>query len=89
MKLVFSEQAWEDYLYWQRIDAPLLGRVNDLIRDTLRSPFKGIGKPEPLVGSLRGWWSRRMTREHRLVYRVSGAGEDQALEIASCRFHYR
>ena len=60
-----------------------------MIRDTLRSPFSGIGKPEPLVSNLKGWWSRRITREHRLVYRVSGSDESQALEIASCRFHYR
>jgi len=89
MKLVFSQQSWDDYLTWQRTDAPLLARINDMIRDTIRSPFKGIGKPEPLAGSLSGWWSPRITREHRLVYRVRGTGADQTLEIASCRFHYR
>jgi toxin YoeB len=88
MKLAFTPQGWVDCLYWQEQDNAVLGRVNELIRDATRTPFKGIGKPEPLVGSLKGWWSRRITREHRLVYRVSGAGEAQALEIAACRFHY-
>lgn len=88
MKLVFSPSAWSDYLYWQQTDPGVLARVNDVIRDTLRSPFSGIGKPEPLSGSLKGWWSRRLTREHRLVYRVGGAGEAQALEVAACRFYY-
>ncbi|WP_342359193.1 Txe/YoeB family addiction module toxin [Terrarubrum flagellatum] len=84
MKIVFSEQAWEDYLYWQANDAALLRRINELIRDASRSPFKGIGKPEPLRHEFAGWWSRRITREHRLVYRVSG----DALQIAQCRYHY-
>ena len=88
MKLVFSESAWADYLYWQEADRAILARVNELIRDTRRGPFTGIGKPEPLVGNLKGWWSRRITREHRLVYRVSGSGDSQSLEIAACRFHY-
>jgi toxin YoeB len=89
LRLIFSATAWEEYLSWQENDSAVLDRVNDLIKDTVRSPFSGIGKPEPLVGSLRGWWSRRITREHRLVYRVTGTGAEQALEIASCRFHYR
>lgn len=89
MKLVFSEQAWDDYLYWQSNDPKIRDRINLLIKDALRSPFAGIGKPEPLLGSLSGWWSRRITQEHRLVYRVRGGGGEQALEIASCRFHYR
>ncbi|KGM35465.1 Txe/YoeB family addiction module toxin [Inquilinus limosus] len=88
MKLVFSSAAWADYLFWQQNDKAALGRVNELIKDAMRSPFAGIGKPEPLVGDLKGWWSRRITREHRLIYRVTGSGEAQALEIASCRFHY-
>jgi toxin YoeB len=88
MKLVFSPSAWSDYLYWQQTDPAVLARANEVIRDALRSPFTGIGKPEPLVGTLKGWWSRRLTREHRLVYRVTGTGETQALEIAGCRFHY-
>ncbi len=89
MKVVFSAAAWSEYLHWQENDAAVLERINNLIRETMRSPFKGIGKPEPLVGPLKGWWSRRITQEHRLVFRVSGAGDSQMLEIAACRFHYR
>jgi toxin YoeB len=63
--------------------------VNEIIRDVLRSPFNGIGKPEPLVGNFKGWWSRRITREHRLVYRVRGKDDDQSIEIVACRLHYR
>ncbi|MFI5012818.1 MAG: Txe/YoeB family addiction module toxin [Hyphomicrobiales bacterium] len=88
MKLVFSEVTWSDYQFWQQTDMATLARLNELIKDTLRSPIRGIGKPEPLLGNFQGWWSRRITREHRLVYRVSGAGADRALEIAACRFHY-
>lgn len=88
MRIVFSRQSWEDYLYWQQHDPEMLRRINDLIRDSSRDPFKGIGKPEPLRNSLRGWWSRRTTREHRLVYRITGTGAEQQLEIAACRFHY-
>ena len=88
MKLVFSDEAWSDYLFWQKTDRATLERVNTLIRDTARSPFSGVGKPEPLSGNLKGWWSRRITREHRLVYRLVGTGESQAIEIAACRFHY-
>jgi toxin YoeB len=88
MKLVFSETAWADYLFWQQNDKAVLGRVNELVKDASRSPFTGIGKPEPLSGDFKGWWSRRITREHRLVYRVAGSGDAQVLEIASCRFHY-
>jgi len=88
MKLVFAPLAWVDYLFWQETDPALCRRINDLIKDVSRSPVNGIGKPEPLAGNLRGWWSRRITREHRLVYRVTGTAPDQALEIAMCRFHY-
>ncbi|CCJ08849.1 Txe/YoeB family addiction module toxin [Methylocystis sp. SC2] len=84
MKLVFSEQAWADYLYWQGQDKKTLERINTLIKECARTPFEGLGKPEPLRGDLRGWWSRRIDREHRLVYRV----EDGALLIAQCRYHY-
>jgi toxin YoeB len=84
MKLVFSQQAWEDYLYWQGQDKKLLQRINAIIKECARTPFEGIGKPEPLRCDLRGWWSRRIDREHRLVYRV----EDEALHIAQCRYHY-
>ena len=89
MKLIFASTGWDDYLFWQETDRALLGRVNALIKDVLRTPFTGIGKPEPLLGDMKGWWSRRITQEHRLVYRARGSGEEQVLEIASCRFHYR
>ncbi len=88
MKLVFSEQAWEDYLHWQAADRTVLDRVNALIKECLRTPFKGTGKPEPLKGDLKGWWSRRITLEDRLVYRVVGSGDDQRFEVAQCRYHY-
>jgi toxin YoeB len=88
VKLVFTERAWEDYLYWQEADKAVLARVNEVIRDASRSPFRGIGKPEPLAGNLKGFWSRRITREHRLVYRVSGVSDAHALEIVACRYHY-
>ena len=84
MKLTFSERAWEDYLWWQAQDAKTLDRINSLIKDASRNPFQGIGKPEPLRGDLSGWWSRRITQEHRLVYRV----QDATLQIAQCRHHY-
>lgn len=89
MKLVFSDQAWEDYLWWQSAgDGKGLERANEIIKATRRSPFEGIAKPEPLKGDLSGWWSRRITNEHRIVYRLSGKGESQALEIAQLRYHY-
>ena len=88
MKFIFSEQAWADYLYWQEHDRKLLERINGLIKECSRTPFAGTGKPEPLRGSLSGWWSRRITGDHRLVYRVSGKGDSQQLEIAACRYHY-
>jgi toxin YoeB len=88
MKLLFSSQAWADYLHWQDHAPATLARLNGLIRECQRTPFVGTGKPEPLKGDLKGWWSRRITLEDRLVYRVSGAGGSQQLEIAQCRFHY-
>ncbi len=84
MKLVFQERAWDDYLYWQANDRKLVDRINGLIKECSRTPFTGTGKPEPLGGNLSGWWSRRITREHRLVYRPTEAG----LLIAQCRYHY-
>lgn len=84
MDLIFQSHGWEDYLYWQQHDKKILSRINDLIKDCLRSPFKGIGKPEPLKGDLSPCWSRRITDEHRLVYAVSQKG----LHILQCRFHY-
>ena len=88
MKLIFSQHAWEDYLHWQTNDPTTLRRVNELIKECLRTPFTGTGKPEPLKGDLKGWWSRRITLEDRLVYRVTGAKAAQQLEISQCRFHY-
>ncbi|MFL6947445.1 MAG: Txe/YoeB family addiction module toxin [Xanthobacteraceae bacterium] len=88
MKLLWSEEAWEDYLYWQKTDPKILQAVNDLIKDTGRTPFKGIGKPEPLKHDLVGWWSRRITGEHRLVYRVYGKPPKQILEVIQCRYHH-
>ena len=88
MKLVFSPRAWEQYQYWADSDPTMVKRINELIRECQRTPFKGRGKPEPLKGELRGWWSRRMNSEDRLVYRVTGKGDQQALEIAQCRYHY-
>jgi toxin YoeB len=88
MKIVWTQSAWEDYLYWQKHDQKIFASVNELIKDIERNPFKGLGKPEPLKHRLSGWWSRRITAEHRLVYRVSGKGEMQQLEIAQCRYHY-
>jgi len=84
MKLIFSEQAWDDYLYWQKIDKKLLERINTIIKDISRSPFEGIGKPEPLKNALSGYWSRRINDEHRIVYKVS----DGSMFIAQLRFHY-
>jgi toxin YoeB len=86
MRVLWSDEAWEDYVYWQQSDPKVLQAINDLIRDIRRDPFKGLGKPEPLKHSLAGWWSRRITREHRLVYRVSGR-DAELLEIIQCRYH--
>jgi toxin YoeB len=84
MKLIFSEQAWEDYLFWQETDRRLLKRIHQLIRDIERSPFEGVGKPEPLRHALAGYWSRRINDEHQIVYEVTPEG----LLIAQLRYHY-
>ena len=84
MKLIFSGHAWDDYLYWQKADKRILKRINVLIKDVQRSPFEGIGKPEPLRHALSGYWSRRINDEHRFVYKVS----DDSLFIAQLRYHY-
>lgn len=84
MKLTWAAEAWEDYLYWQETDKKTVKKINELIKDACRTPFEGKGKPEPLKHNLAGFWSRRITSEHRLVYAVS----DDALLIASCRYHY-
>ena len=88
MKLVFSDQAWEDYQYWVNTNDKVRDRINELIKQCKRTPFKGTGKPEPLKGDLTGWWSRRISQEDRMVYRVSGTGDSQSLQIAQLRFHY-
>lgn len=84
MKLVFHERACEDYLYLQAHDAKLLERLNGLIKECSRTPFHGTGKPEPLRGQLSGWWSRRLTQEHRLIYKPTEDG----LLLAQCLYHY-
>ena len=80
----FSNQAWHDYLYWQKENETNIEKINVLIKDTMRNPFKGLGKPEPLRGKYKGYWSRRITKEHRFVYRY----RNDELYIVSCRFHY-
>lgn len=84
MPIIFSSKAWEDYEYWIKHDKKKVDRINKLIKDTLRSPFEGIGKPEPLKLNLQGLWSRRIDEEHRLIYEYN---EDN-LSIVSCRHHY-
>lgn len=84
MKVVFSENAWDDYLYWQRTDRKLLEKINALIKEIQRAPFEGIGKPEPLKYGFPGYWSRRINSEHRMVYKVDG----DSLNIAQLRYHY-
>ena len=84
MRLIFADQAWDDYLFWQQTDPRIIRRINELIKDAMRHPFEGLGKPEPLRHALAGYWSRRITDEHRMVYKATG--ED--LLIAQLRYHY-
>ena len=84
MKIIFSEHAWEDYLYWQRSDKKILRRINNLIKEIMRTPFQGTGKPEPLKHALSGYWSRRINDEHRIVCKVT----EDAIHIAQLRYHY-
>ena len=84
MKKIWSDGAWDDYLYWQKENRNILKKLNQLIRDIERNPFEGIGKPEPLKANLSGWWSRRIDDTHRIVYRIA----DNSLEIAQCKEHY-
>jgi toxin YoeB len=88
VRLLWSDEGWEDYLHWQQNDLKILEKINDLVKEIRRSPFKGLGKPEPLKERFTGWWSRRITDEHRLVYRVIGKPGEQVLEILQCRGHY-
>jgi len=85
MILSFSDDAWDDYLYWQQQDKKILKKINRLIKEIEREPFEGIGEPEPLKYNWSGYWSRRITIEHRLVYKVL----DEQILIAQCRYHYR
>lgn len=84
MKIVFSEIAWDDYLYWQKTDKKMVQRINELIKTAIQTPSEGIGKPELLKHGLKGYWSRRITDEHRLVYKI----QDDSILIAQCRYHY-
>lgn len=84
MKIVFTDYAWEDYLYWKKVDKALLRKINSLIKEICRTPFDGTGKPEPLKENLSGFWSRRINHEHRLVYKV----DDESIVILQCRYHY-
>lgn len=84
MVLTFTENAWDDYLYWQKVDKKMVRKINELIKSIQRTPFEGIGKPEPLKFDLAGYWSRRIDQEHRFVYQVI----DNELRIIACRFHY-
>ena len=84
MKYIFVDESWEDYLYWQQSDKKNLSKINALLKDISRNPFSGIGKPEPLKYKYKGYWSRRINAEHRLIYKV----KDDEILIAKCRFHY-
>jgi toxin YoeB len=88
MKIQFSQDAWEDLQHWIETDDKLLRKILFLLKECQRAPFSGTGKPEPLRNELKGWWSRRISQEHRLVYRVTGSAETQTLEVAACRNHY-
>lgn len=83
-RIIFSKNAWEDYIYWQTEDKKTLNKINALIRDIQKSPYEGLGKPEPLKFDLAGYWSRRIDLEHRLVYQFSNSD----ILIYACRFHY-
>lgn len=84
MKYVFVDESWEDYLYWQSTDKKILKRINELLKDISRTPYAGIGKPEPLRHNYKGFWSRRIDNEHRLIYQV----KESEIYIIKCRFHY-
>jgi len=89
VKVTFDRAAWADHLAWAAHDPKGLARINTPVEECRRTSFTGTGKPEPLRQSLAGWWSRRITGEHRLTYRVRGSGEARAVEVLSCRYYYR
>jgi len=85
----FTEKGWEDFSWWLENDPEIASRINDLLKSIMKTPFHGFGKPEPLKYDLRGFWSRRITGEHRLVYQVTGKkGTNQKCSVIQCRFHY-
>ena len=84
MNYIFVDESWEDYLYWQKTNKSILKRINDLLKSISREPFSGIRKPEPLKHKYKGFWSRRINEEHRLIYRV----KDNEIHVAKCRFHF-
>jgi toxin YoeB len=84
MKYIFVDESWEDYLYWQKTNKKYVSKINRLLKDISRTPFSGLGKPEPLKHKYQGFWSRRIDSEHRLIYTVN----DDEILIAKCRFHY-
>ena len=84
MNLLFTDEAWEDYCYWQQHEKKLLKKINSLLKEIKRTPYEGTGKPEPLKHDLQGAWSRRINQEHRLVYEVF----DEQINVMACRFHY-
>jgi toxin YoeB len=88
VNLLWTPIGWRDFLYWETTDPVMARRILRLVEDVRRSSFAGLGKPEPLRDQLAGWWSRRITEEHRLVYRFVGKGDAQRVEIAQCRYHY-
>ena len=89
MKIEFTRNAWEDYIYWDETNPEIIDKITDLIKSIMNHPFQGLGKPEPLKYGLKGFWSRRITQEHRLVYKVTGRKRvDQKCTIIQCRFYY-
>ena len=89
MNILFSKTAWEQYKNWQKEDSKIVERIHELLKSIQRDPFKGVGKPEPLRQNLKGYWSRRINSEHRLVYRIVGKqNEGQRAEVLTCRYHY-
>ena len=88
MRLTFTPKGWTHYQHWQQSDRKMLAKLNRLLKEGLRHPYEGTGQPEALQNDYSGWWSRRIDQEHRLIYRVTGEGDAQALEVAQARYHY-